>query len=74
MAEEDVSLDEPRQPDLGLVRDVLGGRDGEDLCDGSARERVGSVGDSRSISSRVSCFVSRTKQNIMPQAIRLRPA
>ena len=30
--------------------------------------------DSRSISSRVSCFVSRTKQNIMPQAIKLRPA
>ena len=70
---ENVSLEHIRQPHLGLVRDVLTGRDGEDLCDVSAALRGKSNG-SRSISSSVNCLVSRTKKKIKDQAIRLRPA
>ena len=77
---EDLGFDEPGQPDCELVADEFLGRDLEDLC----YEEVSiviladmvSVADwhLRSISSSVSCFVSRTKQKIMNQAIRFRPA
>ena len=77
---QDLGLDEPGQPNGELVADELLGRDLEDLCgDGISLcfwRGLGELGGwhLRSISSRVSCFVSRTKQKIMNQAIRFRPA
>jgi hypothetical protein len=73
---EDFSLNEPRQPHCQLVVDELLRWDREDLCKmlvGRYR-RVGVEMILRSISSRVSCLVSLTKQKIMNQAMRLRPA
>jgi hypothetical protein len=71
----DVALEEVREPDFGFVFEVDGCGDGEDLC--CVVSIVGKrviLGDLRSNSSRVSCLVSRTKQKIMPHAMRLRPA
>jgi hypothetical protein len=76
LASEDVTLDEVWQPDCELVMNELASWDGEDLCKvisayGRAKTSAFNL---RSISSRVSCLVSRTKQKIMNQASRLRPA
>lgn len=79
---EDFGFDEPGQPDGELVADEFLGWDLEDLCDDDDVSvcflgRVWwswVIGHLRSISSRVSCFVSRTKQKIMNQAMRFRPA
>lgn len=71
---EDVSLNEPRQPHCQFVVDELLRGNREDLCQslvgGHHRMRY----YLRSISSRVSCLVSLTKQKIMNQAMRLSPA
>jgi len=78
---EDLGSDEPGKPDCEFVADELLGGDLEDLCGVivSMYVRLVELGEwvlwrLRSISSRVSCFVSRTKQKIMPQAIRFKPA
>jgi hypothetical protein len=74
---EDLGFDEPGEPDCKLVADELLGRDLEDLCGvivSMWNSREWFFWYLRSISSRVSCFVSRTKQKIMPQAIRFKPA
>lgn len=74
---EDVALDEVRQPNEQFVRDEFLGGDRKDLwripLAWDVREYARSDVSLRSSSSRVSCLVSRTKQNIMNQASRLSP-
>ena len=73
---EDVALDEIGQPDACFVVEEFLCWDGENLwvdVSWSCIKHVG-FGCLRSNSSSVSCLVSRTKQNIMPQAMRLSPA
>ena len=73
---EDVPFDEIRQPLSKLIGDKFLRRDREDLCVArSDYQRNSCFGiNLRSISSSVSCFVSRTKQKIMNQAIRFSTA
>jgi hypothetical protein len=78
LLEEEVSLAEPREPLGHLMFDELARWDREDLC---ARRQLQAFvtmrwagSHLRSISSRVSCLVSLTKQKIMNHAMRLSPA
>ena len=74
---EDLGFDEPGEPDGELVADELLGGDLEDLCECVLECAFGGHGVRwyvRSISSSVNCLVSRTKQKIMNQAMRLSPA
>lgn len=75
-----MTLDEVREPDGRLVADELASLDTEDLCKSWLANEFSLKDDSksaryvRSSSSRVSSLVSRTKQKIIPQAIKLSPA
>lgn len=71
---EEVALDEVREPNFHLVAEELLGRDREDLV--NFFKRLGMLASSPIIRRKelTSCLVSRTKQKIMNQAIKFKPA
>lgn len=70
----EVSFPEPWNRDECLMSEELGGGDREYLYQGVSYVINGMCIDSRSSSSRVNRLVSRTKQKIISQAMRLSPA